>query len=1146
MGHGKKNYYRLTLALCGVFVVSILFLPSRSVAARPAESVRLIKDSKTNAVTSINGLSGKNLTLQNKPSSTDPAEVASQAMKEYGSFFGLQNPTQELQLLTINSDSLNMKHVRYNQSLNSIPVFGGQTIVHLTKDSNVASINGHTVPSVSVLTTPLISREMATTLSKNRWNQQGLPMAPTVVDASLVIFNKGLIENKTSQANRLAWKVTLYKQRPQTKESFFIDAYDGGWLYQITGIQSVISRRIYDCGFDGFDCYLDLSFGGHVYGRSEGQAVRGANPLVGGTDVDDLYTYAGNIHTYYSTTFGINGANNQGGIGDGAHNAVTRTDGYTYIDYAGGACPNAYWDGFSVNFCQDYEVLDVVGHEYNHAVDTFAIPPEGLTYAYESGALNEAYADIFGEAVQNYVEGSSDWQMGEDLPGGALRSLSDPAGGGYPDRFYSPYTYCGSSDNGGVHTNNTILGHAAYLIAVGGTFNGCTISGIGRTKEEAILYRALTTYTTASSNFNDAYTAIINACNDLYGSGSSDCTQVTKALQSVEMDQPGLCSATARVEPACTVPVIFSTYSNKADGYYRAGSVIDIVITFSAPVTSTGSVTVSLNSGGSCSFTVTNSRTGTCNYTVAAGESAGDLTTSTITGTLANQYGNALVNYTPTYDLGQYKNITVDTTLPSGSVSINHDNSYTTSGTVVLTLIASDDNGISFMNIMNEAGAWTGWTTYTPTLNWTIDTSSNGTKRVYVQYSDTAGNILAATASDDIIYDSVAAQTAASPSGGRIVKGRSVTLTANESSIIYYTTDGSAPTTGSTVYTGPITINADTTIKYFSVDSAGNAEVYKTTEYIIIHSSYILATAGPGSNPLVKAFSYSGTVRSTPRNLYPFSQSYLGGVHIAACDVDNDNIDEIVVGVGSGEEPWVKVYRQNGTLIKQFLAYAKTTKGGVYVACGDLNGDHLAEIVTGVPEGFGPHVRVFNGQTGQAKLTNGFFAYEKQVRTGIRVATGDLDGDGSDEIIVGTGRGAGAHVRTFSGTGALKFTPGFFVYEKTDRSGVNVAAGDVNADGLDEIITGSGVGRSGEIKIYSRAGVLLKTISPYGTSYKLGVKVAAGDLDADGTSEIVTATEKGGAPQIRGFRFSGQVLGTFFAYDSKLRNGVDVAVGAFD
>jgi hypothetical protein len=199
--------------------------------------------------------------------------------------------------------------------------------------------------------------------------------------------------------------------------------------------------------------------------------------------------------------------------------------------------------------------------------------------------------------------------------------------------------------------------------------------------------------------------------------------------------------------------------------------------------------------------------------------------------------------------------------------------------------------------------------------------------------------------------------------------------------------------------------------------------------------------------------------------------------------------------------------------------------------------------VTGVPEGFGPHVRVFDGETGQPTITNGFFAYGKNVRTGIRVAVGDLDGDGKAEIITGTGNGAGTQIRTFNSTGTAVFTPGFFVYDKADRSGIKVAVGDVNGDGEDEIIAGSGSGKVAEIKIYDRYGVKLGSFYPYGSTYRSGIKIASGDVDADGYDEIVSGTESGGGPQVRVFEMNGTVLGSFFAYDKNFRGGVDVAVG---
>ena len=116
----------------------------------------------------------------------------------------------------------------------------------------------------------------------------------------------------------------------------------------------------------------------------------------------------------------------------------------------------------------------------------------------------------------------------------------------YPDRLYSSDMYCGSLDQGGIHHNSTALSKAFYLASQGGVHNGCSVEGIGEEKVEQILYRAKTQYYASSETFNEAYNDLIQSCVDLYGAGSEDCHQLTKALQSVELDQPGLCADPSR------------------------------------------------------------------------------------------------------------------------------------------------------------------------------------------------------------------------------------------------------------------------------------------------------------------------------------------------------------------------------------------------------------------------------------------------------------------------------------------------------------------------------------------------------------------------------------------------------------------------
>jgi hypothetical protein len=132
-----------------------------------------------------------------------------------------------------------------------------------------------------------------------------------------------------------------------------------------------------------------------------------------------------------------------------------------------------------------------------------------------------------------------------------------------------------------------------------------------------------------------------------------------------------------------------------------------------------------------------------------------------------------------------------------------------------------------------------------------------------------------------------------------------------------------------------------------------------------------------------------------------------------------------------------------------------------------------------------------------------------------------------------------------SGNGTLKYRLGFYAYSSSERGGINVSAGDVNGDGLAEIITGSPAGKIGEVKVFTRTGTLLKKINAYGNSYTLGVKPSSGDVNADGIDEIIVGPEVGGRPRVKVLKMSGQVLGDFVAYSSTLKNGVETATANF-
>lgn len=159
---------------------------------------------------------------------------------------------------------------------------------------------------------------------------------------------------------------------------------------------------------------------------------------------------------------------------------------------------------------------------------------------------------------------------------------------------------------------------------------------------------------------------------------------------------------------------------------------------------------------------------------------------------------------------------------------------------------------------------------------------------------------------------------------------------------------------------------------------------------------------------------------------------------------------------------------------------------------------------------------------------------------GANVAVGNFDGDADMEFVTGAGSGGGSHVRLFEGDGATT-TTNFMAYGENFRGGVDVAAGDIDADGIDEIITAAGPGGGPHVRIFKADGAEISGFYAYGEKFTGGVRVSAADLDGDGKAEIVTGAGPTGGPHIRVFTASGAPVSGFFAYDEKFTGGVDVA-----
>ncbi|MFH1426032.1 MAG: peptidoglycan DD-metalloendopeptidase family protein [Candidatus Kerfeldbacteria bacterium] len=213
----------------------------------------------------------------------------------------------------------------------------------------------------------------------------------------------------------------------------------------------------------------------------------------------------------------------------------------------------------------------------------------------------------------------------------------------------------------------------------------------------------------------------------------------------------------------------------------------------------------------------------------------------------------------------------------------------------------------------------------------------------------------------------------------------------------------------------------------------------------------------------------------------------------------------------------VKTWFQAGNKDKKFYPYKKKWKNSGDVAVGDVTGNGVNNIIT-VKNGKNPIVNVFSRN---GELQNSFKAFPYGKQKGARVATGDIDGDGVQEIIVGSGRGMKARVKVFDRFGVLMLT--FDAFNGTHTGGLDVAAGDVDGDGLDEIVAGvAGSGKS-KFGVFDETGAQLEVTRAFGKKYTGGINVAVGNIDKDEGAEIIVGTNGGKTGTVRVFEWEGEL-----------------------
>ncbi len=305
----------------------------------------------------------------------------------------------------------------------------------------------------------------------------------------------------------------------------------------------------------------------------------------------------------------------------------------------------------------------------------------------------------------------------------------------------------------------------------------------------------------------------------------------------------------------------------------------------------------------------------------------------------------------------------------------------------------------------------------------------------------------------------------------------------------------------------------------------------------------IVAGLAPGGSPLVRVI--DPAKKKVTKEILAFSKNDKNGVNVASGDVTGDNQADVVVGTGAGTDGLVKIFSASGTQIASFVPYPTEKKTGVAVATGDVNGDGVDEIIT-VPAKSAAQVRVWRYDVASKtfKQISQAFAYDRNSRPGFTVAAGDLDLDGRAEIVVAPRANARSIALLKLDTqNQLQLVRRFNPFPLTFTTGLTVAVGDVFGSGRASIIVVSGPSYYSDIRVFDMAGKLQTHFLPTSKAYRGGLTLATLDVNKDGRAEIITGTYKNGDPGIRAYRYNGLskkfgLIQSYFVYPRTVKNGL--------
>ena len=267
---------------------------------------------------------------------------------------------------------------------------------------------------------------------------------------------------------------------------------------------------------------------------------------------------------------------------------------------------------------------------------------------------------------------------------------------------------------------------------------------------------------------------------------------------------------------------------------------------------------------------------------------------------------------------------------------------------------------------------------------------------------------------------------------------------------------------------------------------------------------------------------------------------FSGAIKVVSGDFNGDGVAEIIAGAGFGGGPAIAILNsQTGEVMESFFAFDPAFTGGVSVAVQDVNNDGILDIIAAAGPGGGPEVRIFDGKS--LNVLRSFYAYAEDFTGGVSVASIDFNNDGILDLVTGAGPGGAPHVKVFDGvTGDI--ISQWYAYPASFTGGVFVAAGDIGNDGNIEVVTGAGPGGAPVVAVWDPyTGALLAQFMAYAEDFTGGVRVGINDGNGDGIADILTGAGPGGGPEVKVFSFPAlDLLFSFYSGDPTNKGGVYV------